>query len=152
MARTLTICLMLLLPGLAGAEEKRPDKNRRPDVFQGMTSQLLLELEKMANLTDDQKEKIVALKQEFEGRNQQALRKMREDVKKVSLAMEAARKVKDPSAMKEASEQAKELRQAAERLRLEFESKLLEILSAEQRMKYEELKKMQLRPGKRPAP
>ena len=130
---------LLASPARAADKEKKPDKERRP--FQGMTSELLLELDQKLSLSDDQKEQIVALKQKFEEQHRDELRSLRERTGQVIRAIEHARKTNNPAAQRRAQQEIRDLRMAAEKLRGEFERGLLNILDEEQRRKYESLKK-----------
>lgn len=148
-ASALAILLLhgcFLSVALAADRDRKPDK--RGDRFQGMTSELLRELDQKLDLSDDQKEQIVALKQAFEERHREELRRLRERVAQVSGAMEKSRGGKDPGGHRKAMQEARELRQTAEKLRSEFERDLLKILTDEQRRQYEMLKKELSKPGR----
>jgi Spy/CpxP family protein refolding chaperone len=143
------VMLLLAAPGSLRAADK--DKKKRADRFSG--SEMLLELDERLKLTDDQKQQIVTMKEQFQERHKEDLKDLRTKVLEINEAMKAAKKNKDRAALKKAQEQAKELRQAGEKLRAEFEKELLQVLDDSQRKEYETLKKEvaktgRLRPGK----
>lgn len=146
LAASLILACLLASPAPAADKEKKADKGRRP--FDGMTSELLLTLEQHLSLSDDQKEQIVALKQEFEKRRREELKALRERTAQVRRAMEEARKTKNPAAQRRAQQEIQELRLAADKLRSEFERGLLNILDDEQRRQYEAVKKELDKPGR----
>jgi Spy/CpxP family protein refolding chaperone len=143
---TILLSGCLLSSAHAADKEKKADKDRRP--FQGMTSELLLQLDQKLSLTDDQKEQIVSLKQQFEEKHRDELRGLRERTARISGAMEQARKTNNPAAHRRAQQEIRELRMSAERLRGEFERGLLNILDDDQRQQYETLKKELEKPGR----
>lgn len=136
----------LVSPARASDKDKKADKDRRP--FQGMTSELLLQLDQKLSLSDDQKEQIVALKHQFEEKHRDDLRMLRERTAQVSRTMEQARKSNNPAIHRRAQQEIRDLRMAAERLRNEFERGLLNILDDDQRQQYEALKKELEKPGR----
>jgi Spy/CpxP family protein refolding chaperone len=140
------ILACLASPAPAADKDKKADKGRRP--FDGMTSELLLTLEQKLSLSDDQKEQIVALKQEFEKRRRDELRALRERTAQVRRSMEEARKTRNPAAQRRAHQEIQELRMTADKLRSEFERGLLNILDDEQRRQYEAIKKELDKPGR----
>src|SRR5262249_39679452 len=138
--------LVLVVPGSVCAADK--DKKKGGDHFSGMTSELLLELDERLKLSDDQKAQIVSMKEQFQERHKDELRDLRTKVMSVNKASERAKKSKDKAAMQKARDQARELRQAGEKLRSEFEKDLLQILDEGQRKEYESLKKELSKPGR----
>lgn len=149
--RLVWLMLMLLLSPATSlaAPEKRPERSK-PDQFQGMTSLLLLEIDKRLNLSGEQKSRIVDLKKEFEDKHRDAVMKLREEAARIRHDMDSARTKKDGLAMKRASDQLRELRRNAEKLRAEFEQKLLDVLTDEQKKQYADIKKDLSRPDKVP--
>lgn len=138
---------ILATPAHAADKDKKGDKDRKPP-FQGMTSELLLELDQKLALSDDQKEQIVALKQQFEEQHKDDLRGLREKTAQISRAIEQAKKTNNPAVQKKLQQEIRDLRLAAEKLRGEFERGLLKILTEEQRRQYESLKKELDKPGR----
>ena len=108
-------------------------------------SEILLELDRRLKLTDAQQERIMRMKEMFQSRNADELRRLRDDVLRVRTALEQARKDKDRVALVKAREEIAQLREAGEKLRSQFETELLPILTDEQKAKYEKLKKDSLK-------
>lgn len=133
------VALLWMGTPVAAQPSPRPETGKRPDVFQNMPSQLLKELGQKLDLTDEQKLKVVALKEEFEAQNKAPLKKLRQDVHAVKQGMQAARKKNDNAAVKKARAEIKALRQAGEQLHADFERKLLAILTDEQKKQYASL-------------
>jgi Spy/CpxP family protein refolding chaperone len=79
------------------------------------------------NLTADQKEKVAKLEKEFEEKNKEATDKTREAIQKAFQDRDAATRQK-----------VRDLREAPEKLRTEYESKLTALLTDEQKKKFEE--------------
>jgi Spy/CpxP family protein refolding chaperone len=146
----LALCASLTLP-LARAQDHSlaPPNDRRPDQFQNMTSQLLLDLDARLHLTDEQKAKLVKIKKEFQYKHRDELKQLRQDVKRVQQSLQQARQNKNALAVSDARGQVQALRRAAEKLRAEFERQLREILSDAQKEQYDALKKERSQPGKK---
>jgi Spy/CpxP family protein refolding chaperone len=112
----------------------------RTDAFRDMPSQLLKDLGRKLELTDEQKTQIVVLKKEFEEKNKAKLKQLRREVQRVRQGIQAARKNNNAAALQKAKSEAKSLRQTGERLQEEFEGKLLNLLSDAQRKQYADVK------------
>lgn len=138
--RILQKCLVLglLSAGLAGlgtlqaADDAKPRERGKRGQFPAAAVDLLpADLDEKLALSTEQKEKLARLRDDVRARQKAVLDKLRD-------AMQQARQNKDRDKLRE---QFQAFRQEAEKLRGEVEAKLKELLSDEQKKKFEELKK-----------
>jgi Spy/CpxP family protein refolding chaperone len=137
------IVLCLLAPGArsqASAANTANTASSPPRVKLG-GSEILLELDRRLKLSAAQQERIMRMKETFQAKHADELRRLRDEVQRVRTALQQARKDKDRLALAKAKEEIDQLREAGEKLRSQFETELLPILTDEQKAKYEKLKK-----------
>jgi Spy/CpxP family protein refolding chaperone len=126
----------------ASAQDKaKPDRAKLKDRIAELKNLLPPDAVEKLKLTDEQKEKLAKLQQEFEEKSKETLGKIRATLQK-------AIQDKDGEAIRKAGE---EIRAGAEKLRGEFMEKVAGLLTEEQKKKLEEIKKeAPARPGFRP--
>lgn len=130
--------LSLLLTSVSWAEKPKPPEPPvpplpiplPPEVQRPLLSPLMLERLK---LTEEQKEKVEKLLKDHEAAQKQATAKLRD-------VMEKAQKEKDPEAVGKFPMLFREFLESTVKRRGEAEKKLRELLTAEQKKTYEELK------------
>ncbi|GIW78527.1 MAG: hypothetical protein KatS3mg105_0334 [Gemmatales bacterium] len=111
----------------------RKKKKRRPSPFQ---SRLLQQLDNKLKFTPEQRQRIAAIKKEFEERNKEAVAKLRAEVEKIRDEMARATEENDEQAQERLRQRIRNLKNDGEKLRREFERKFLTVLTPEQKKQY----------------
>lgn len=106
--------------------------------------------EEKLKLTAEQKTKLAALQKEFDDKSKAAQAKLRQGNDKVRESVEKAIQNQDPEAALKIVQMLGEPMREMRRLRGEYEAKAAELLTADQKKQFEELKKAQPRQGRRP--
>jgi Spy/CpxP family protein refolding chaperone len=134
--------LSAVLGGLVQAADdaKARERGKRGQLPGAALDLLPADLDEKLALSTEQKEKLARLREEVRARQKAVLEKLRD-------AMQQARQNKDRDKLRE---QFQAFRQEAEKLRDEVQAKLKELLSDEQKKKFEELKKSLPQAGERP--
>lgn len=142
--RFLALCLgMALLAcaqlGTAEAQDsKKTDKKTNSTIT---SSRWLLELEEKLNLTEDQKDTLARLKQDFLDKHKTEVKRMRDEAEKIQASIRDAEKKKDKYLTRKAQSDAKNLQDTAMKLFGEFEATFVGVLTEPQKKKYEVIRK-----------
>jgi Spy/CpxP family protein refolding chaperone len=150
------------MQSLAPAQDGKDTKKERPrsELSRRIGQLLSPEDEAKLKLTDEQKEKVAKLQQDFREQNKETLDKLRGEFDKIREALRKARADQDRDAARKAMQDLREQFQSFQKLRDQFDTKLSAFLTDEQKKLYEELKKERSprgnfggrRPGGRPNP